>query len=393
MKKLAIITSHPIQYNAPLFALLHKRNNISIEVFYTWGEEVLKNKFDPGFGKNIEWDIPLLQGYKYRFIKNSAKNKGSHHYKGIDNPSLISEIADWNPDALLVYGWSFKSHLKVLRYFHKRHPLFFRGDSISVETKNNIKKKLRRLLLKWVYKHVDKALYVGTLNKNYFLDAGLAMNQLVFAPHAIDNDRFLTNEKEYNLAAQKWKNELNIDSTQHGFLYAGKLDDNKNTELLIDAFMQIQEEDTYLIIAGNGVMEDKLKAKAVGFKNIYFLPFQNQTKMPVLLRMAEVFVLPSKSETWGLAINEAMACSRAVIASDRCGAATDLVRNSVNGFIFHSRSVKDLSEKMMLCMKNKKELKKMGMASYEIIKNWNYEIDSLAIENLMNPEDGKTSYN
>jgi glycosyltransferase involved in cell wall biosynthesis len=244
LKKLAIITSHPIQYNAPLFQLLHKRNNICIKVFYTWGEEVLKNKFDPGFGKTIEWDIPLLQGYDYCFVKNRAKNKGSHHYKGIDNPTLISEMVAWDPDAILVYGWSFKSHLKALRYFHKRRPVFFRGDSISIEQKNIIKKKLRRLLLKWVYKHVDKGLYVGTLNKNYFLDAGMNMNQLVFAPHAVDNDRFHANEKAYLLAAEKWKHELNIDPNQHGFLYAGKLDDNKNTELLIDAFIQIQQEDT-----------------------------------------------------------------------------------------------------------------------------------------------------
>ena len=140
MKKLAIISTHPIQYNAPLFTLLYTRNKISIKVFYTWGEEVLKNKFDPGFGKTIEWDIPLLQGYDYCFVKNRAKNKGSHHYKGIDNPTLISEMVAWDPDAILVYGWSFKSHLKALRYFHKRRPVFFRGDSISIEQKNIIKK-------------------------------------------------------------------------------------------------------------------------------------------------------------------------------------------------------------------------------------------------------------
>ena len=384
MKKLAIITSHPIQYNAPLFALLHKRNNISIKVFYTWGEEVLRNKFDPGFGKNIEWDIPLLQGYDYCFVKNSAKNKGSHHYNGIENPSLISEIIDWDPAVILVYGWSFKSHLKVLRYYDKKIPVFFRGDSIPLRQKNLLRKKVRLLFLKWVYKNVDKALYVGTLNKNYFLDAGLGRDQLVLVPHAIDNDRFQANEKEYQIAAEKWKNELHIDLHQAGFLYAGKLDDNKNTELLIEAFKEIGQKNSYLIIAGNGEMEDTLKAKATGFDNIHFLPFQNQSQMPILLRMADVFVLPSKSETWGLAINEAMACSRAIIVSDGCGAAMDLVKPLINGFIFNSNSVKDLSEKMLECIKDKEELMKMRQASFEIIKKWNFETDSIAIENLMN---------
>ncbi|MGB2995140.1 MAG: glycosyltransferase family 1 protein, partial [Ferruginibacter sp.] len=59
LKKLAIVTTHPIQYHAPLFALLASRNKISIRVFYTWGKQVLEQKFDPGFGKKISWDIPL----------------------------------------------------------------------------------------------------------------------------------------------------------------------------------------------------------------------------------------------------------------------------------------------------------------------------------------------
>ena len=75
-KKLAIVSTHPIQYNAPLFALLTARNNISIKVFYTWGKQVLEKKYDPGFGKNINWDIPLLEGYSYSFVENSSTNPG-----------------------------------------------------------------------------------------------------------------------------------------------------------------------------------------------------------------------------------------------------------------------------------------------------------------------------
>jgi hypothetical protein len=95
MKKLAIITTHPIQYNAPLFSLLNKRGKIRIKVFYTWGHAVLENKFDPGFGKNISWDIPLLEGYDHVFEKNISPDPGSHHYKGIDNPELTGHIKEW----------------------------------------------------------------------------------------------------------------------------------------------------------------------------------------------------------------------------------------------------------------------------------------------------------
>ena len=111
--------------------MLTERGNLAIKVFYTWGDAVLENKYDPGFGKSIEWDIPLLKGYDFTFVKNASLNAGSHHFGGINNPSLIREIKEWGPDAVLVYGWCFKSHLSAMRYFKGRIPVLFRGDSTS----------------------------------------------------------------------------------------------------------------------------------------------------------------------------------------------------------------------------------------------------------------------
>src|SRR4051812_14907959 len=108
--------------------MLSKRHKIDVKVFYTWGEAVLKPKFDPGFGEEISWDIPLLEGYDHAFVKNVAKGPGSHHFNGIDNPGLMAQVSDWQPDALLVYGWNFRSHLKIIRSF-KSKPVYFRGDS------------------------------------------------------------------------------------------------------------------------------------------------------------------------------------------------------------------------------------------------------------------------
>ena len=117
MKRLAIITTHPIQYNAPWIKLLNERGYIGVKVFYTWGEEGFKKKYDPGFQQTIEWDIPLLDGYDFTVVKNISKKPGSHHFNGIDNPGIINEITQWDPAAILVIGWCFKSHLKLMRHF------------------------------------------------------------------------------------------------------------------------------------------------------------------------------------------------------------------------------------------------------------------------------------
>src|SRR5687767_11380417 len=97
IRKLAIITTHPIQYYAPLFKLLNQRGRIAIKVFYTWSQSAKGPNFDPGFGKKIEWDIPLLNGYDYTFVKNTSSKPGTHHFKGIINPTLNAEVEQWQP--------------------------------------------------------------------------------------------------------------------------------------------------------------------------------------------------------------------------------------------------------------------------------------------------------
>src|ERR1700733_6900174 len=231
MKRLAIVTTHPIQYNAPLFALLTRRNNIDVKVFYTWGQSKDGEKFDPGFGKKTNWDIPLLEGYHYSFVENISGSPGSHHFYGIDNPSLIGDIETWKPDAILVFGWSFKSHLRCLRFFHKKIPVLFRGDSTLLDEKGDLKKIMRRLFLRWVYSHVDTALYVGRQNKLYYQKYGLKERQLIFAPHAVDNDRFLDKDGIYEKKATVWRRQLGIQHDDIVFLFAGKLEAKKDPEI------------------------------------------------------------------------------------------------------------------------------------------------------------------
>ena len=173
-KRLAIITTHPIQYNAPLFKLLTQRNIITYQGFLYLGQKQLwKINYDPGFGKIIDWDIPLLEGYDYEFLENTADDKGSHHFRGIINPDIIKRIDAFDPDAILVFGWSFVSHLKVLRHYSKNKMVIFRGDSTLLDKSNYLKDRIRLTILKWVYIFIDYALYVGTNNFNYYKKAGL----------------------------------------------------------------------------------------------------------------------------------------------------------------------------------------------------------------------------
>ena len=380
MKRLAIITTHPIQYNAPLFKLLNERGHLRIKVFYTWGEAVLQKKYDPGFGKTIAWDIPLLEGYEYSFVKNVSKAPGSHHFKGIINPTLNKEIEEWGANAILVYGWNFMSHLQCLRYFHKRIPVLFRGDSTLLNEQTLLRKVLRKQFLRFVYRHIDKVLYVGSANKAYYKEYGVKKQQLVFAPHAIDIDRFASDNIHLAKEAREWKEQLGIPGCSIIILFAGKLELVKNPGLLISAFGSLNLENFHLVIAGNGGLENELKLISKHNNHIHFIPFQNQSLMPALYRLADVFVLPSISETWGLAVNEAMACGKAVLVSNKCGCAQDLVQSGINGYVFESTNKEDLVKKMKQLNLEKAAFITMGNRSLQIIQDWSFQKICEAIE-------------
>jgi glycosyltransferase involved in cell wall biosynthesis len=384
MMKLAIISTHPIQYYAPVFKMLQQSDNISIRVFYTLGPDT-HTKYDPGFGKKISWDIPLLDGYDYEWVPNIAAKPGSNHFNGIKNPGLIKQIENWEPDAILVYGWAYDSHLKALRYFKNKLPVYFRGDSTLLNEAKGLKGIIKYFFLRWVYRHIDYAFYVGANNRAYYKKYGLKDHQLRFAPHAIDNDRF---KADYSAEAAKLRSGLQIKEDDIIILFAGKFEPVKNIGLLLQSFINLQADNAHLLLVGNGINEPQLKevtTAGANANNIHFLGFQNQAYIPAIYQAADLFCLPSVSETWGLSVNEAMACGKAVLVSDKVGCSVDLVKPGENGVIFKSGDLDDLTSSLNMLVKNgKSRLGRMGQRSKKIISCWSFENQVNAITSLIN---------
>lgn len=392
MKKLAIIVTHPIQYYSPLFKNISESGQIELMVFYTWSQAQGK-KYDPGFGKEVDWDIPLLDGYNYTFVNNVSKKPGSHHYKGIINPTLIAEIEKWKPDSVLIIGWNFNSHLKAMRYFKGKLPVYFRGDSTLLDEKPGLKRMARRIFLKWVYSHIDFAFYVGTRNKEYFLAHGIKEKQLVFAPHAVDNDKFLDRDGTYEKRAIEWRRSLRIKDDDFVFLFAGKLEPKKNPLLLLESFQRLNSSDSHLIFVGNGILENELKSRAKPINNsenhstVHFIDFQNQSIMPIVYRLGNVFVLPSNGpgETWGLAVNEAMACGLPVIVSDKVGCEADLVEKGKTGFTFKSGNAREFQQIIEGCMvKYRNDTSKFELIGQDSLKKIKYYSMEVLASNMIN---------
>lgn len=370
--RLAVVATHPVQYYAPVFALLAARPELEVRVFYGHDPEA-SSSFDAGFGREVTWDLDLRTGYDHEFVPNLAKQPHQSGFWGIHAPDLPSRILAWGAEAVLVIGWSIRSHLNVMRTLHGRVPIYFRGDSTLLDPLPLHRRLLRKGLLSWIYRHVDVAFAVGTRSREYFRFAGLRDEQIEFAPHSIDNERFMSWDEANRQQADLDRYALGIAEDSVAFVFAGKLGDVKDPLTLLSAFEAHQREvhSSHLILVGSGPLESAMKSR--GVPNTHFLGFVNQTQLPVVYRMGDLLMLPSKSETWGLAVNEAMASGLPACVSGQVGCAVDLIQQGQTGWVVPSGDTASLKEVLDKASGlGRQSLRQMGRTAQDLIRNWSF---------------------
>jgi len=334
-RRLAILSTHPIQYNAPLFRLISEQAYWEAHVFFSRTSKQVS--YDPDFQREVVWDTPLTEGYAHSHV-DATTSAGKR--------ALKESIEAFQPNALLVYGWNFPGHLHVMRKLHGEIPIWFRGDSHMIDPIPFWKRGLRRCFLTWVYRHVDHCFPVGSNNSDYFRWCGVHPSRLSTAYHAIDHDWFEMDQQSKIDLTQSWRRQLGIPNSAKIILFAGKLEPKKAPKLLIQAWQKLSDIDTHLIIAGSGILKDSLEQEFRSVSGLHFVGFQNQSTMPILFHMADVFCLPSSGpgETWGLAVNEALSCGTPCVVSDNVGCAQDILTSTSLGAVFESGNLQHLCE-------------------------------------------------
>ena len=331
--KLAVVASHPIQYQAPLFRILQQR--LDLTVFFAHRATKL-DQANAGFGIGFEWDIDLLSGYKSVFLRNVAKQPGLGGFAGCDTPEIGAELAKCGFDAVLVQGWHLKAFLQAM-FAAKRLglPLLVRGDS-HLDTPRSVLKRVGKAAAYPAFlRFFDAALYVGERSRAYWRHYAYPEGRLFYSPHCVDNEWFgarATTEARGRVRAR-----LNIAPDLPVVLFAGKLVPFKRPGDLIAAaaMMKATGREIALLVAGAGPLESDM-ARAAGEAGVAYhaLGFCNQSQMPEAYAAADILVVPSEHETWSLVANEALACGRPIVLSDAVGSAPDLATDQAAGRVF-----------------------------------------------------------
>jgi glycosyltransferase involved in cell wall biosynthesis len=350
-RRLAVVVSHPTQYYSPWFRWLASQTALDLRVFYLWKFGVSAQR-DPEFGTTFEWDVDLLSGYASEFVPNSAGDPGAGHFWGFNNPLLPARLAAWRPDALLLFGYRWASHLRAILWARwRRVPIVFRGDSHFLG--RHAPSGPSAWLLRWIFGRFSAFAYVGSANRDYFAALGVPDEKLFFAPHSVDGSLFDPGRPETAASAAALRSRMGLAPGVRVVLFAGKFVPAKQPRELLEAFLELDLPGTALIFVGDGEERASLEARAGSTSGrrgaaVRFLPFANQSEMPARYLAADVFALPSRGsyETWGLAVNEAMHMGLPCLVSDRVGCQRDLVTDGETGWVFRSTDRTHLRDRL-----------------------------------------------
>lgn len=369
--KIAFILDRAGQYNTPLLKKISQSSKFKLKVYFCSKIGYEKN-YNKDFKETIKWDNTNLDGLDYHFLFNLLDKFESYF-----NPGIILKLKKHKFDYVIVHGYnSLTSLISIIfgKFFGSK--IILRGETFPKEI-NNPKQKIKYFYLFRLIKYIDYFLYIGMKSKEFYnKQLKISNEKLIFHPYCVDNEKlnlfYMENRHKKNLL----KNKLKL-KNKFIFLYAAKFIKRKNPYELIDTFAKFKEnQEIHLIMIGNGSEFIKCKNYLIkkNIKNVSLLGFKNQNELFKFYLIADVFVLPSSNEPWGLVVNEAMCFGLPIIASKDVLSHHDLINDGQNGLIFENKNFESLKEKLQIFISNKDLSKSMGEESLSIISKWNYDV-------------------
>ena len=321
--RLAIVVTHPIQYYSPWFAEIAKVADLT--VFYAH-KQTAEGQAAAGFSSAFSWDVPLLEGYRYFFLRNIARRPGVGHFLGV-NPELVGLVREGDFDAVVTIGWNRLCYLQAWwAALSARIPILVRLDSQLGSRRALWRRVIKRVLWRAVLPSIADYLSPGSRSDAYLAHYGVPAERIHRVPHMVDVARFASEAKAARDAgvAASMRRMYGADEETIVVLQVGKLIAKKRPLTSLEALTPTRSsirERVQLWFAGDGPLEEVVAKQAAADELPVRQPgFVNQSMLPSVYAAADILLLPSTAdETWGLVVNEAQACGLPVVVSEEVG--------------------------------------------------------------------------
>jgi glycosyltransferase involved in cell wall biosynthesis len=344
----AYVITHPIQYYTPVLQYMAQTAPDLVQVLYCSGE-LESSHSRAGFGVKYRWDVPLLEGYRYRILQNRAAHPSTTSFRGLDNPELTRMIAGGAYTAVVVNGWHFQSAWRaILACWAHRTPVLIRGDS-HLRGPCTLRKSIKWPLYRTFVPRLDGCLAAGSWSREYFEKYGAKSHHIFTVPPCVDNCNFARQMDILRPRRQELRRQWGVPADATVFVFAGKFIPVKRPMDFVHAVGRcaVERPSTMGLMVGDGPLRQQCEqqARSAGAP-VRFTGFLNQSQIVEAYAVADAVVVPSEVETWGLVVNEAMASGLPCIVSDRVGCGPDLVDSGNTGDIFPAGDVGALAALM-----------------------------------------------
>ena len=347
--RVAIVNTHPIQYQTPWFRALACRRDIAIKVLYCQRAS-RQDQAKAGFGVEFDWDVPLLDGYDWEFLTNVSSKPGMGFW-GMDTPELSKRITGREYDAVVLNGWNYKSAWQAMQACWRTGvPAMVRSDSQLKTPRHPAKMGAKWPLYRLFIPRLGGCLPVGARSREYFLHYGAHPDRVFEVPHVVDADRISSQASGLVEKRAELRRKWDLPEEAVVFLFAGKFVVKKRPLDFVRAIGQACRTGApvYGLMAGDGHLRTACAAEVhQSAAPVRFTGFLNQKEIVAAYVAADALVLPSDGgETWGLVVNEAMVCGRPCLVSDQAGCVPDLIDEGRTGASFPCGDVDRLAALM-----------------------------------------------
>jgi glycosyltransferase involved in cell wall biosynthesis len=375
--KVLLLTTHVIQYASPVYRLFSRDPRIDLLVAYC-SLQGAEAGLDPEFGVEVQWDVPLLDGYRWVHVPNKALRPGLGRFFGLWNPGLWKLLRAGHFDAVVIYtGYMNASFwLTVLAAKSKGVPVLISSDTTTLQPRDGKRWKawIKPFLLPRVFGVADMVLVYAQAAKELTVRMGVPEECIALIRSAGDKESWLARTRKFDRAAVRavW----GVPDDAPVVFYCAKLQEWKRPLDLLRAFARAAVAGAYLVYAGEGPQRGELEAEArtLGISDrVRFLGFVNLSQLPGSYVASDLFALPSVYDPCPLVVLEAMLTGLPVILSDAVLGRLEMIDPGKSGYIYPSGDVDALAEILRNTLGNRTLLEELKAGVRQQMKSWTPE--------------------
>ncbi len=375
---LAILMTHPTQFDGPLFSRISRAGVIDLTVYYLVTDRIA-DKVDNELGFSPNWDTPVTEGYRRVVCPRPFVRRLRLLWREC--------LVDGRYDLVIVPGYA-RLDTNLLALAPHRQALGMRLDTAPIYPEPAWKAWCKRMVLRLFFRRFAAFHPVGSLTEGFLRGLGVSPSKMFRFPYAADNTYLAERANQFRQERERILSDLSISSATFIVLGVLKFVPRENPMELLRGFRLFHEKfpNSALIVVGAGALQREIKAYIAASKlanSARLVGYARYSELPKWYGISNVFVHPSTKECWGVSVNEAMACGLPVVTSSLVGSSYDLIQDGANGYQYPSGDAQALADCLGRIASSPDRGGELGECSQRLVKAWDFDATMKSLESAL----------